>query len=189
MTVALNTLSARSAVAQAAAPQWLKDWQQQGQDDFAALAWPTRKTEAWKYTPLKALLDVTWQKSTESTDEPVCTAITSRATESSYQDCLPSRPGHGSNSGGGGDHQGLKPRPLNYLPALRYPNTHTHTCTQVPAGAPPGSTLTVKVNGRNVAIKVPPGAVAGSPLKLKVPASQPTQHTMQANTVQELGGR
>ena len=70
MTVALNTLSARSAVAQAAAPQWLKDWQQQGQDDFAALAWPTRKTEAWKYTPLKALLDVTWQKSTESTDEP-----------------------------------------------------------------------------------------------------------------------
>ncbi|MFT7290373.1 MAG: Fe-S cluster assembly protein SufD, partial [Reinekea sp.] len=70
MTVALNTLNARSAVAQAAAPQWLKDWQQQGQDDFAALAWPTRKTEAWKYTPLKALLDVTWQKSTESTDEP-----------------------------------------------------------------------------------------------------------------------
>ena len=73
MTVALNTLNARASVAQASTPQWLKNWQQQGQDDFAAQAWPTRKTEAWKYTSLKGLLDVTWQKSTQSTqstDEP-----------------------------------------------------------------------------------------------------------------------
>ncbi|MFQ3229791.1 Fe-S cluster assembly protein SufD [Reinekea sp.] len=37
-------------------------WAESAASRFAQLPWPTRKTEHWKYTPLKALLDAQWQK-------------------------------------------------------------------------------------------------------------------------------
>jgi len=36
-------------------PDWLRDRQQAGQNAWQTAAWPTRKTEAWKYTSLHAL--------------------------------------------------------------------------------------------------------------------------------------
>lgn len=42
---------------------WLKDWRASAWSQFAATPWPTRKTEAWKYTPLKSMLDTEWSLS------------------------------------------------------------------------------------------------------------------------------
>lgn len=36
-------------------PAWLSSLRKQGADDWSAAAWPTRKTEMWKYTPLQPL--------------------------------------------------------------------------------------------------------------------------------------
>ena len=36
-------------------PEWLADLRARGADAWSAAAWPTRKTEQWKYTPLVAL--------------------------------------------------------------------------------------------------------------------------------------
>jgi Fe-S cluster assembly protein SufD len=41
--------------AAATAPDWLRDWLQDGRDRWAASTLPTRKTEAWKYTSIRAL--------------------------------------------------------------------------------------------------------------------------------------
>lgn len=41
-------------------PSWLKQWQQEGREAFSNQAWPTRKTENWKYTPLKSLTGIQW---------------------------------------------------------------------------------------------------------------------------------
>lgn len=37
------------------APEWLNDLRRKGWSAWAGSTMPTRKTEAWKYTPLKAL--------------------------------------------------------------------------------------------------------------------------------------
>jgi Fe-S cluster assembly protein SufD len=42
-------------------PDWLSTWREQGLAQFSKHDWPTRKTESWKYTPLKSLLDVPWK--------------------------------------------------------------------------------------------------------------------------------
>ena len=39
---------------------WLSDWRQRGWEAFTGTAWPTRKTEDWKYTPLRSLTDTDW---------------------------------------------------------------------------------------------------------------------------------
>jgi Fe-S cluster assembly protein SufD len=61
-----DTSEVFSAANAAAQPAWLKNWQSAGQSAFAAAALPTRKTEAWKYTPLKQVVAVDWQKKTET---------------------------------------------------------------------------------------------------------------------------
>ncbi len=37
------------------APQWLAPWHKQGRESWQAMSFPTRKTEQWKYTSLRAL--------------------------------------------------------------------------------------------------------------------------------------
>ena len=39
---------------------WLKDWRARGWQRFEQSPWPTRKTEDWKYTPLKSLVGTDW---------------------------------------------------------------------------------------------------------------------------------
>ncbi len=41
--------------AAARAPAWLQEWMAQGRERWSASTWPSRKTEAWKYTSLRAL--------------------------------------------------------------------------------------------------------------------------------------
>lgn len=40
---------------------WLSGWRERGWKQFSNTAWPTRKTEDWKYTPLRSLTDTDWQ--------------------------------------------------------------------------------------------------------------------------------
>lgn len=68
MTIEFDTTEALQAVSENASPQWLKTWQKQGQLSFQNLSWPTRKTEDWKYTPLKSLLDTSWKKNSSQVD-------------------------------------------------------------------------------------------------------------------------
>jgi Fe-S cluster assembly protein SufD len=42
-------------------------WTESSKSRFDQSAWPTRKTEHWKYTPLKSLLVAQWQKNASST--------------------------------------------------------------------------------------------------------------------------
>jgi Fe-S cluster assembly protein SufD len=60
-----DTSAVFSAANAAAKPAWLKSWQEAGQSAFIDSALPTRKTEAWKYTPLKQVVSVDWKKQTE----------------------------------------------------------------------------------------------------------------------------
>jgi len=62
VTIELNTTKAIADVENINAPDWLRHWQVEGQSIFSELPWPSRKTENWKYTPLKSLLDIQWQK-------------------------------------------------------------------------------------------------------------------------------
>lgn len=56
----MNIESALSFAASQSKPTWLQTWQAAGADKFQASSWPTRKTEAWKYTPLRTLQDREW---------------------------------------------------------------------------------------------------------------------------------
>lgn len=40
---------------------WLSGWRARGWEQFSNTPWPTRKTEDWKYTPLRSLTDIDWQ--------------------------------------------------------------------------------------------------------------------------------
>lgn len=48
---------------------WLSQWRSQAWSTFADTPWPTRKTEDFKYTPLKSLTDTDWELPTESTKD------------------------------------------------------------------------------------------------------------------------
>ncbi len=61
MRTELDIEKALSATIGLARPEWLQTWQQQGAIQLEALSWPTRKTEHWKYTPLKSLPGIEWQ--------------------------------------------------------------------------------------------------------------------------------
>lgn len=45
-------------------PSWLGEWRAKGQESLSLLEWPTRRTEAWRYTPLKSISEIEWQKNT-----------------------------------------------------------------------------------------------------------------------------
>lgn len=60
MTTALTFDRALEATQASDSPEWYKQRQQKAASQFAEIPWPSRKTEAWKYTPLKSLLDVEW---------------------------------------------------------------------------------------------------------------------------------
>lgn len=64
MTALLNINQALSAQAAADRPGWLVQRQADGLDRFQKQAWPTRRTEAFKYTPLRSLTDHEWQPTT-----------------------------------------------------------------------------------------------------------------------------
>ncbi|MGH7005651.1 MAG: hypothetical protein ACREIP_17040, partial [Alphaproteobacteria bacterium] len=48
--------AARKQLEQGAAP-WLAGWRRAGADSFRAAGFPTLKSEAWRFTPLHALID------------------------------------------------------------------------------------------------------------------------------------
>jgi len=48
-----------------AAPAWLTDMRRQGANRFETTAWPSRRTENWKYTPLTALAKKSFQAANE----------------------------------------------------------------------------------------------------------------------------
>ncbi|EAR08530.1 Fe-S cluster assembly protein SufD [Reinekea blandensis] len=60
MSDAMNIAKAVSKQEAWSRPQWLQQWQQAGLDRFRETPWPTRKTEHWKYTPLKSLTGIDW---------------------------------------------------------------------------------------------------------------------------------
>ncbi|WP_196157683.1 Fe-S cluster assembly protein SufD [Reinekea sp. G2M2-21] len=64
MRTELNIDKALAALADQPKPDWLVHWQQQGQQVLSQTAWPTRKTENWKYTSLKSLQGISWQAET-----------------------------------------------------------------------------------------------------------------------------
>lgn len=66
MSNSFETSEVFSASNDSALPAWLKKWQQAGQSQFSSLPLPTRKTEAWKYTPLKTVAAVDWKKDPET---------------------------------------------------------------------------------------------------------------------------
>ncbi|TCS42017.1 Fe-S cluster assembly protein SufD [Reinekea marinisedimentorum] len=66
MSNSFDTSDVFSAANAASQPAWLKSWQAAGQSAFTAATLPTRKTEAWKYTPLKEVVAVPWQKHAET---------------------------------------------------------------------------------------------------------------------------
>lgn len=47
---------------------WLSDWRAQGWEQFSNRPWPTRKTEDWKYTPLRSLTETPWQLAVSSSE-------------------------------------------------------------------------------------------------------------------------
>jgi len=47
---------------------WLNDWRRRAWVQFAETPWPTRKTEAWKYTPLKSMLDTEWALASDTSN-------------------------------------------------------------------------------------------------------------------------
>ncbi|WP_198650458.1 Fe-S cluster assembly protein SufD [Saccharospirillum mangrovi] len=47
---------------------WLSDWRARGWEQFSNTPWPTRKTEDWKYTPLRSLTETDWQLASEKTN-------------------------------------------------------------------------------------------------------------------------
>ena len=61
MRTELNIEKALTANAALDRPQWYSAWQKKGEQQLEALLWPTRKTEHWKYTPLKSLTSKEWQ--------------------------------------------------------------------------------------------------------------------------------
>lgn len=65
MSDAMNIDKAMSAQVEAERPDWLEQWQQAGLETFRDTAWPTRKTEQWKYTPLKSLTGIEWSLAPE----------------------------------------------------------------------------------------------------------------------------
>lgn len=70
MTAELKTAQAVQGIEQnGSVPSWLKTWQTEGRRQFEDALWPTRKTEAWKYTPLKSLQTVDWSKKQGVTTE------------------------------------------------------------------------------------------------------------------------
>jgi Fe-S cluster assembly protein SufD len=60
VTTALTFDKALQATQASNAPEWFKQRQQIAANEFAQTQWPTRKTEAWKYTPLKSLVGIDW---------------------------------------------------------------------------------------------------------------------------------
>ncbi|MBU2862948.1 Fe-S cluster assembly protein SufD [Reinekea forsetii] len=63
-----NQLNVAAAAAQVANDNsYAKSWSQSAGERFALQPWPTRKTEHWKYTPLKSLLDASWSNAVSST--------------------------------------------------------------------------------------------------------------------------
>ena len=61
MAGVLNINQALTAQNQTLRPSWLVARQAKSLARLQQTAWPTRKTEAFKYTPLRALTDVEWQ--------------------------------------------------------------------------------------------------------------------------------
>lgn len=60
--------TAVQGAATAGVPNWLREWQQHGLEAFNKDSWPTRKSEAWKYTPLQSLLQTQWSLATQQSD-------------------------------------------------------------------------------------------------------------------------
>lgn len=52
---------ALSQLSEQAVPSWFSAWRDSGNGLLDGAVWPTRKTENWKYTPLKSLQLINWQ--------------------------------------------------------------------------------------------------------------------------------
>lgn len=64
MTTQFQQEKTSAALAQQLSDDSFAQWQAQSAERFQQAPWPSRKTEHWKYTPLKSLLDVRWQAAT-----------------------------------------------------------------------------------------------------------------------------
>ncbi len=65
MSALLNIDQAVTALVDSDRPEWLVQRQAEGLAQFQKTPWPTRKTEAYKYTSLRTLTDVDWQVDSE----------------------------------------------------------------------------------------------------------------------------
>lgn len=66
MSDVMNIEKAMSVQLETDRPEWLSKWQQAGLEQFQQTPWPTRKTENWKYTPLKSLTGIDWTLAEDS---------------------------------------------------------------------------------------------------------------------------
>lgn len=51
-------------------PRWLRERREQGRDRFEALGFPTPKTEAWRFTSVRPITQVPWERSAQEAIRP-----------------------------------------------------------------------------------------------------------------------
>lgn len=66
MTTQLDVSDVFPAVNQQVKPSALKNWQQVAQQQLTEQLLPTKKNEAWKYTPLKSIVSIDWNKDAQA---------------------------------------------------------------------------------------------------------------------------
>jgi Fe-S cluster assembly protein SufD len=73
-----RTLTAETAFApdlatfpeRAGSPRWLQELRERGRDRFEALGFPTAKTEAWRFTSVRPITQIPWERSARETIRP-----------------------------------------------------------------------------------------------------------------------